>query len=205
VVRAAALALVLVLTLGTAPALAQSKLFRDYREDGRIDPCDYTPEELKRGLGDLPPDVEQYVPGLREQLRRGANCERARPAPQEPQAETAEQPAAPARRDRRPPPPKPKPQPVEIPPPPAPEVTAREAVSVSAPAVSTEPADHGAPGWVVAVLAGVAGLGLAAIIALRYGGLDPGGATRGLRASLSAAGERTGDALAGLRDRLRPR
>lgn len=43
----------------------------DYRRNGTIDPCKYSDGQLKRGLKDLPPDVEQYAPGLADQLNAG--------------------------------------------------------------------------------------------------------------------------------------
>src|SRR5436190_22505812 len=56
-----------------AQASAQSKIFQDYRKNGSINPCNYSPSQLKKGLAGLPPDVEAYVPGLSDSLRRGCS------------------------------------------------------------------------------------------------------------------------------------
>src|SRR4051812_14622229 len=69
--RRVKLALGLVLLVLPGQASAQNKLFQDYRNDGQINPCDYTPGQLRKGLSGLPPDVQAYVPGLGDQLRRG--------------------------------------------------------------------------------------------------------------------------------------
>jgi len=56
-----------------SPAAAQ---LQDYKSKGSIQPCKYEDRQLDDALADLPPDIEQYVPGYAEQLRnaRGAPC-----------------------------------------------------------------------------------------------------------------------------------
>ena len=55
---------------GTATAAAQNPI-DDYRRNGTIDPCKYSDGQLRRGSGNLPPDVEQYAPGLADALNQG--------------------------------------------------------------------------------------------------------------------------------------
>ena len=154
----------LALLAGAAPAAAQGPIFDDYRADGRIDPCDYSPEELKRGLDSLPPDVLQYAPDLADQLRRGATC--AAPAP-EPSQEPAPTPAAAGA------PPADPPAPPRVPDPPAPDPAPLPRIEGAAPAVAVAPpADEGEPAWPW-LLAGAVGV-LAALCWLA----PPGGGRR---------------------------
>ena len=55
--------------VGAAPASADP--YDDYRRDGTINPCSYSPDELQRSRDALPPDVIQYSPGLADQLAAG--------------------------------------------------------------------------------------------------------------------------------------
>jgi hypothetical protein len=129
---------VLALLAIAAPAAGQGKIFDDFRSDGQIDPCDYTPQELKQGLDSLPPDVLQYAPDLADQLRRGATC--AAPAPQ-PEPQTAAPPPAAA-------PPTDPPAPPPVPEPPAPDPAPLPRIVGAAPAVAVAPPrDEGEPAW----------------------------------------------------------
>ena len=64
------LLMVAFLLAGTATAAAQNPI-DDYRRNGTIDPCKYSDGQLRRGSGNLPPDVEQYAPGLADALNQG--------------------------------------------------------------------------------------------------------------------------------------
>jgi hypothetical protein len=166
------------LALGlAAPASGQSKIFQDFKNDGQINPCAYSPGQLKRGLQQLPPDIRQYAPGLADQLRRP--CVRSvapAPAPARQQGTTdPARPAAPSspRRSRRK---------TRVPPPPAPRATAR-AIDAAAPAVSARSTGD-IPSWLVLLLGGLGGFGLVGLLAVRYGVLDPAGLARRVRAGL---------------------
>jgi hypothetical protein len=162
---AAAVAMVC-LSVTVAPASADP--INDYRRNGTINPCKYSDGQLKKGLGNRSPDVEQYAPGLADQLRQGREgCgggstgtpqTQAVPAPGNPTnggdgtGGTGAGAAAAAR---------PK---AKILDPPAPKASARTRLAdISTPPVSQDFND-GAPGWLVPVL--VALLALAAVAAL---------------------------------------
>jgi len=180
--RRLALAFGLVLLLLPAQATAQNKLFQDYRNDGRINPCDYSPGQLRKGLSGLPPDVQAYVPGLGDQLRRGCGAGGGGG-----QAATPEQQAAVVPNGSGPPPPpgaaaaKKK---TVVPQPPSPHVDARNVVAGTAPSVPGGPL-RDIPAWVAALLAAALAGGLSALVAVRYGALDPSGLMRSLRATLA--------------------
>ena len=57
--------------LATAATAAAQNPIDDYRRNGTIDPCKYSDGQLRKGVGNLPPDVEQYAPGLADQLNAG--------------------------------------------------------------------------------------------------------------------------------------
>jgi hypothetical protein len=178
------------LALATAaPALAQNQLYNDYRQDGQVNPCSYSPGQVKKNLRDLPPDVQQYAPGLADQLRRPcgsgatpAPVQQATPAPT-PSGGPPAGPGAP-----------------KVPAPPAPKAPAIRAINAAAPPIPAG-SDSGVPLALAIALGALAGLTLAAVLAGRFAGLDLESLTRPLRASLAEAGGHAGD----LRDRLRPR
>ena len=64
------LLLAVVVLAPAATAVAQNPI-DDYRRNGTIDPCKYSDGQLRKGIGNLPPDVEQYAPGLADQLNPG--------------------------------------------------------------------------------------------------------------------------------------
>jgi hypothetical protein len=76
----AALAVALVLLPATAVADPFDDVFADYQEDGQIDPCKHTPEELQQAKRDIPNDIEQYAPDFPGELdaameeRARSNC-----------------------------------------------------------------------------------------------------------------------------------
>lgn len=204
---AAAIAAIALL-VAVAPASAGP--IDDYRRDGTIDPCKYSDGQLKRGRNNLSPDVEQYAPGLADQLNSGregcggsspgsANPRRTQvvPAPGaskgggRPGGSNGSGAAAGGRAAEG-----------NIAAPPAPTAAARRRLAdISTPPVSARIND-GAPGWVKWLL--LALLALAALVAvLRRGGLDTERFTSPLRASFGDAGGRTADAAAEVWDRVR--
>lgn len=186
--------------VAAAPALAQDP-FDDFRRNGTINPCNYSDNQLRKGLQGLPPDIQQYAPGLADQLAAGRGgcgggprqATAAVPAPTAPGAPppptAAAAPAAPK---------------IEIPAPPAPKAKARTRLTdIATPTVSTT-ADAGpkTPDWLLALLLCLS-LGAMLIAAVRLGGWSPERFTRPLRASFEEAGGRTADAFAQLRDTVR--
>ena len=179
---------VLVAGLVLAPsAFAQNDLYNDYKKDGQVNPCSYSPGQVRRNLQDLPPDVQQYAPGLADQLRRPCGG-----APQS--APVQQSPAAPAPAGGGGPPAPPSPDRPSVPRPPAPKSPVVRAVNATAPAV---PANSGSdfPAWLVATLGALAAVVLGVMLAGRYGGLELESLTRPLRASLAEAGGRVEDRL----------
>jgi hypothetical protein len=146
---------VLLAVLAAPPsALAQQEILDDYRRDGSIDPCAYTPEELQQGLENLPPDIEQYAPDLADQLRRGAAC--AAPAPA-PQPTPAAEPPAPVAQE----PPVAKPPP-NVPDPPTPRTQPAPVLAGAAPAAAAIPTTRAAESDLPEGLLMAAALALAA-------------------------------------------
>lgn len=200
------------LLVAVAPASAGP--IDDYRRDGTIDPCKYSDGQLKRGRNNLSPDVEQYAPGLADQLNSGregcggsspggANPRRTQVVPT-PGASSkggggrpgggSNGPAAPGAGGRA--------AQSNIPAPPAPTAAARRRLAdISTPPVSARIND-GAPDWVKWLLLVL--LALAALVAaLRRAGLSTERFTSPLRASFGDAGGRTADGAAELWDRVR--
>jgi cell division septation protein DedD len=186
VLRAAVSILLAGLVLAPS-ALAQNDLYNDYKKDGQVNPCSYSPGQVKKNLRDLPPDVQQYAPGLADQLRRPCGGG-AQPAP------VQQSPAAPGPTGAGPGGPPSAPGQPAMPRPPAPKSPVIRAVDATAPAV---PANSGAdfPGWLVAALGALAAVIVGVMLAGRYGGLELESLTRPLRASLAEAGGRVEDRL----------
>jgi hypothetical protein len=63
---------------------------------------------------------------------------------------------------------------------------------------------EGVPLWLGLLIGLAAALGLAGVLASRYGGLDAETLVRPVRAGLVASGERVADGFSLLRERLRP-
>jgi len=178
-VRRLPLVILAVLLVLPAQASAQSKLFQDYRKDGTINPCSYSPGELRKGLSGLPPDVEAYVPGLSDQLRRGCNAgggggQAATPEQQAAIVPGGSGPAPPAAQKKR----------TVVPQPPAVKADARNVVAGTAPSVPGGPLPD-IPAWLAGILVALAAGGLSFLVAVRYGALDPSGIVRSLRAVLA--------------------
>ena len=194
--RRGSLAALLAAALLLAPATsAFADLYNDYKNSGSVNPCKYSPSEVRKQLKNLPPDVQQYAHGLADQLRR--------PCGGAPQSAPAQQSAAAPTPTGGPPAPPAANKP-SIPSPPAPKSPAVRAVNATAPAV---PANSGGsfPGWLVVTLGALAALALGVMLAGRYGGLELEALTRPLRASLAEAGGRAGDRAGDLRDLFRLR
>lgn len=184
------------LTLATASTALAGPL-DDFRRDGRIDPCRYSDRQLRNGLNGLPPDVQQYAPGLADQLAAGREgCGGASPGA----AETRELEAVPTPgavggggggSSRK----------AKVPAPPAPKATERvRLAALDTPEVGATGSD--APGWLAPLLV-VLGLVAALFAFARLRGDSPDGVVRPLRASFAEAGGRTADAAAQLWDSLR--
>ena len=186
-----------------ATAAAQNPI-DDYRRNGTIDPCKYSDGQLRRGAGGLPPDVEQYAPGLADSLNQGREgCGGSSPGSTDTrQTDAVPTPSNPggtgsgggggegAGRA------------AQIKAPPSPLAAPRTRLAnFSAPAVTAKPGQD-VPGWVLPLV--LVALALAAVVALlRLTGTDASRRTRPLGAAFRDAGERSGDAAAGLWDRVR--
>ena len=193
--RRGLLAALLAAALLLAPAAsAFADLYNDYKNNGSVNPCNYSPSEVQKQLRNLPPDVQQYAPGLADQLRR--------PCGGAPQSGPVQQsPAAPAPTGGPPAPPSARPS---IPSPPAPRSPAVRAVNAAVPPVSAN-SGGSFPGWLVVTLGALAALAFAVMLAGRYGGLELEAFTRPLRASLAEASGRAGDRAGDVRDLFRLR
>jgi len=217
VTRALAAA-VAAIALFVAVAPASASPIDDYRRNGSIDPCKYSERQLQSEGNNLPPDVEQYAPGLADQLNAGrGGCGASSPGGGNPrQTEAVPTPGAPSNGDG----------PggaggsgapdgsaagaagtagaagARVPAPPAPTAAARRRLAdISTPPVSAR-VNADMPEWVAPLLVNL--LGLAILLALiRPIGLDAERFTRPLRASFGDAGGRTADAAAELWDRVR--
>jgi hypothetical protein len=174
-----------------APAFAQNQIYNDFKKDGQVNPCNYSKGQLQQGLKGLPPDIQQYAPGLADQLRRPCAAPVAPAPPSTPKRQR--QVVIPTAAGRPGKPAKP-----AIPAPPAPRARARRAIRTAAPAVSRAPGGIDLPHWLqLGLLAMGAGV-LAVLASVRYLGIDAESLTRPMRASLAEGG----DAVAGLRHRL---
>jgi len=180
--------------LAAAPSAAAGPL-DDFRRDGKIDPCRYSDEQLRNGLNGLPPDVQQYAPGLADQLSGGREgCGGSAPGSTETRdAELVAVPAAggsgPAAKAKVPQPPSPKPTP------------RFRLADVNSAAVNANPGSN-APDWLLPALLALAAAG--ALVALaRMRGTSVDRVARPLRASFADAGGRTADAFAELWDSVR--
>lgn len=181
-----------------APAATAGPL-DDFRRDGQINTCRYTDEQLRNGLNGLPPDVQQYAPGLADQLSAGREgCGGASSGTSETR-QTELVPGLPgsgsggggAKSAK-----------AKVPGPPSPKPTPRNRLaSVASPDVSGNLGSD-APGWLLPLL--LALTALAALFGLaRVRGTSADGIARPLRASFADAGGRTADAFAELWDSVR--
>ena len=201
-VRPALVASLLALLLAAPAAIAGP--LQDFRRDGQINPCRYSDGQLRNQLNGLPPDVQQYAPGLADQLAAGregcggnggsSNAGRSFEAVPLPGAVGGEgggggPDAAPAK--------------ARVPTPPAPEPAARDRLAdVASPAVGASATGSDAPGWLLPLLA-ITSLVAVAVGLARFSGVGVERLARPVGASFEEAGGRTADALAGLRDLVR--
>ena len=100
--RVARILLLALLIVGAfaAPALAQSenkavtKLVEDFLDDGEVDPCKHSEADLKLTKKLITPDIEQYVPDMRElidaalEARARGDCDKKTSAAQPQQTPT---------------------------------------------------------------------------------------------------------------------
>ena len=204
----------LLVLLCAAPAGAQD-VFEDFREDGEVNACEYSDQELKNARDNLPPDIVQYAPGLADELAAGREgCGGSAPGNTDTRDfDTVAPPGAGsggsgrrgadgARRGRgagggadpaalRT---------GAVLTPPAPDPFARERLGGVVPAVSASPGTS-MPAWAPVVLAIALLLGGLMAYARRRG-TDLAGLTAPLRASFAEVGGRTADAAATLLDRV---
>ena len=189
------------MTLGAAvPASAQS-VFNDFRRNGTINPCNYTDGQLRQGLQGLPPDIQQYAPGLADQLAAGREgCGGGGGGGGQPTAVIP----VPTGGGRAAPPSAPAAPKIKVPAPPAPKAKARARLAdIETPDVTTAVATGAkTPDWLLPLLVGLS-LGAVLVALVRLGGWSPERFTRPLGASLAEAGGRTADAFAQLRDAAR--
>jgi hypothetical protein len=188
--------------LALAPA-AQAQdpnnpVLNDFQDDGRINnPCAYAPGELREGINNLPPDVQQYgdtsvggCGGPAPAQQPGGVDTQGNPLPGVPGQPGGGPPAGEAAA-------------VEIPEPPGPNEKARDAfANASLPAIDVAPRGSDAPWWLtllgLLVLAGVVAFAL-----LRRRGWSAERWTKPLGASVSDAGGRTADTAAEVWDWVR--
>ncbi len=198
-------AVIAAIAVFVAVAPASADPIDDYRRNGTIDPCKYSDGQLKRGRDNLPPDVQQYAPGLADQLNAGREgCGGSSPGGANPrQTQAVPTPGKPTNgggpggTDSAAAVGKP-----SVPAPPAPTAVARRRLAdISTPAVSAR-VDEGAPGWLAPLLIALAVVA-ALVAALRLTGVGAERFTRPLRASFGEAGGRSADAAAELWDRVR--
>lgn len=191
----------IVTTFGAAVPASAQDVFNDFRRNGTINPCNYSDGQLQQGLQGLPPDIQQYAPGLADQLAAGREgCGGASGGIQPTGAVPVPSaggggPGAPT----APPPPQ-----IEVPEPPAPKAKARRRLAdIDTPTVTTAVATGAeTPGWLLPLLAGLS-LGGLLLAGIRVGGWSAERFTGPLRAAFGEAGGRTADALAQLRDAAR--
>jgi hypothetical protein len=196
---AALLAAIGVLALAPA-AHAQdpnNPILNDLQDDGQINnPCQYNPEQLRQGINNLPPDVQQYGDtGVGGCNAPGA----AQQAP--PQVDVNGEPLiGVAGSGGGPPPPSTQ---VEVAEPPAPRTEPIDSLATaSSPAIGVYPSGSDAPWWLPLLGIIVLASGLALLVK-RQRGWSAERFTRPARAAASDAGGRTADGAAEVWDWMR--
>jgi len=194
------LGIALLACLALAPAALAGPL-DDFRRNGSINPCRYSDQQLRDGLNGLPPDVQQYAPGLTDQLsagREGCGVGGGAGSGDTRQLESVPTPGSVggsgggdgAARAR-------------VPAPPTPDTVDRVRLAgLKAPEVTTAATGSDAPAWLAPLIV-IAGLIATLFAFLRLRGASPEGVVRPLRASFADAGGRTADAFAQLWDSVR--
>lgn len=202
--------LLLALMVGAYAAPASADVYDDYRDDGQINSCSYSDDQLRNARDGLPPDVLQYSPGLADQLSAGrADCGGGAPGTSADtrQFEAVPGPGTPGEgggtgaagagagagslRQAR-----------TIPDPPTPTVAERARLAqITAPAVSATTRSD-VPAWVTALLVGGA-LAAALFATAAAFGRRRGLGLGSLRTSFAEAGGRTADAAAEAFDSIR--
>lgn len=208
----------LVLCLFSAPTAFAGPI-EDFRQDGALDPCDYSPGELQQAGNSLPPDVIQYSPGLLDQLNAGREgCGGAPQGDPDPRR-TVNDPADTDQdgdidgadaaaagtggggggggADTAE-----QPAASRVPDPPTPSTTARARLAeIATPPVSATTRSN-VPDWVVVLLIAL-GLGALLFALLRSRGASTDRFATPLRASFADAGGRSSDVLAEIWDSVR--
>jgi len=178
-------------------------VLQDLQNDGQINnPCQYSPEQLRQGINNLPPDVQQYG----DTGVGGCNAPNAPPQapPQvdvngEPLIGVAGQPGG------GPPggPPAPPATQIEVPEPPAPRTEPIDGFATAAsPPIGVQPSGSDAPWWLPLLGAAVLLVGLALLVK-RQRGWSAERFTRPARAATADAGGRTADGAAEVWDWMR--
>jgi len=205
----------LIAALCLLAAMAPSALagpVEDFRDDGALNVCDYSPQELEDAGASLPPDVIQYSPGLADQLNGGRegcgggttkgadpreNVSDPADTDQDGDVDSADAAAAAGGgkggKDGAA---------SRVPDAPTPSTAARARLAdIATPSVSTATGSD-VPAWVVTLLIGL-GLGALLFTLVRFGGYSTERFTNPLGASFSEAGGRTADAMAEVWDSVR--
>src|SRR3954469_21864106 len=93
--RALALAVAaLALAVSSASAAGFDTIFKDFKQDGKIEPCRYSASELAKAKKDVPPDIEQYAPEFPDALQAAIEARAKGSCTKKPAAATAAAPAA---------------------------------------------------------------------------------------------------------------
>src|SRR3954470_16248189 len=93
--RALALAAAaLALAVPSASAAGFDTIFKDFKKDGKIEPCRYSASELAKAKKDVPPDIEQYAPEFPDALQAAIEARAKGSCTKKPAAATAAAPAA---------------------------------------------------------------------------------------------------------------
>ena len=161
-----------------APALALAAVapasadpYDDYRRDGSINPCNYSPDQLQRSRDALPPDVIQYSPGLADQLAAGQEgCGGQAPgaAPETRDSELVPSPPSAGGGGTEPSGTPGDSRRARILDPPTPKAAEKiRLANLATPAPSVRPGSEEMPGWMLPLLGGLALLGLLAFMAAR--------------------------------------
>src|SRR3954454_2498248 len=93
--RALALAAAaLALAVPSASAAGFDTIFKDFKQDGKIEPCRYSASELATAKKDVPRDIEQYAPEFPDALQASVAARAKGSCTKTPAAATAAAPAA---------------------------------------------------------------------------------------------------------------
>lgn len=198
-IAALLLAVVAALVMLGLPSAASADSFDDvfaqYRKTGRIDPCAFTPQQLRQARREVPNDIKQYAPDFPDALDRALAARAKRGCGRRPQAPAATAEPEPAGAPPAPPSPPaaatpPQPTPGGATPQPTPQPVAAAAVSDEAIPVAAArregDADTPAALVLLAILGGGLLLGMALWGAARWWAWEPAWLVRTRHASAEA-------------------